>query len=89
MKLMGKEEIKRDKKELEILKKRIKELRVEYKSYRMCCCNNKDVHGTKVFHRDYNGAKNIMYVMIQKVTGKEIGKFSRKVKLDAKGMIKN
>jgi hypothetical protein len=47
-----------------------------YESYRLCCCPNSKCH--KVWNRDCNASISINKVMSLKLTGKDLGNFSRK-----------
>ena len=58
-------------KELEKLKK---------SSHKLCHCKNEN-HSNKLWQRNFNSAKNIMNVMIKKVKGEDLGKFSRNYNL--------
>lgn len=68
-------------------KKYKKKVDVERESHRLCYCNN-NIHQSqqvtgvhKIWNRDYNAAKNILHVMINKLKNIRLGVYSRKKQL--------
>ena len=65
------------------IRKRVTEVR---KCHRLCYCNCSNnfpenwTSSHKIWNRDYNAAKNILYIGTNKLLGNGLGKFSRRVK---------
>ena len=66
------------KEEISEYKNKIREIRIKitYESHKMCCCKNKK-HGHKLWHRDFNSAKNILKVMEKKLKQENLGIFEK------------
>lgn len=64
-----------------------KKVNIERESHRLCYCKN-NIHQSnhvtgvhKIWNRDYNAAKNILHVMINKLKEERLGVYSRKKQL--------